>query len=232
MNQSQLNYLAMANQVVLHVDSQPALWNGSAPIAGVINEIRAFVTALSQQGLTQSQRQTTGYTQNKEAQKDVMCKLALNLVFKLRGYAKVNKDNVLLQAVDYSESDLRRNPEMDVVNRCQTIHDKGREYLKKAAEYQLTSESLKAFQTAIDTFRPLTTQRDQISNSRTTITANIATILEQLRERLDMLDDLVNGLITDADFVATYRKSRTVGSGYLSKAKKDEGDKSTLVAAE
>jgi hypothetical protein len=146
----------------------------------------------------------------------------MGLVLKLRGYAKVNKDNVLLVAVNYSESDLRTGPEQDLVTRCRLILARGREYQPKLTDYQVTKSTLSALQTAIDTFAPLSSQRDAVSKERTTATANIAALLDELRQRLDTLDDLIPGLVNNADFVATYKQSRLVSSGSPRKVKTED----------
>jgi hypothetical protein len=212
MNSKQLGYLTMSRRVLAHLDGKPALWNGLAPVADTVQAVRNLVQAVTEQGYTQSERTTTGYTLDKETRKEAMCSLAMSLVLKLRGYAKVNKDNVLLMAVNYSESDLRTGPEQDLVTRCRLILARGREYQPKLADYQVTKSTLSALQTAVDAFAPLSSQRDAVSKERTTATANIAALLDELRLRLDTLDDLIPGLVNNADFVATYRQSRLVGS--------------------
>jgi hypothetical protein len=232
MNSKQLGYLTMTRRVLAHLDGKPALWNGLPPVANTVQEVRACVQAITEQGFTQSERSTPGYTLDKEARKEAMCSLAMGLVLKLRGYAKVNKDNVLLMAVHYSESDLRTGPEQDLVTRCRLILARGREYQPKLADYQVTKSTLSALHTAIDAFVPLSSQRDAVSKERTTATANIAALFDALRQRLDALDDLVPGLVNNADFVATYKQSRLLSSGSPRKGKpeeKREADKVTEV---
>ena len=212
----------MTRRVLAHLDSKPALWNTLPPVASTVQAVRACVEAVTEQGFTQSERSTLGHTLDKEARKELMCNLAMGLVLKLRGYAKVNKDNVLLMAVNYSESDLRTGPEQDLVTRCRLILARGREYQPKLADYQVTKSTLSALQTAVEAFVPLSSKRDAVSKERTTATANIAALLDELRQRLDTLDDLVPGLVGNADFVATYRQSRLLSSGSPKKGKTEE----------
>ncbi|MES2731347.1 MAG: hypothetical protein V4714_06350 [Bacteroidota bacterium] len=210
MNQKQIAMLAMSKTAFVHFDSQPSLWNIYPPLADVVNETRAFVDAFAQQGFTQAERVTIGHTSDKETQKKALLQLAFSLIMKIRPYAKKNGINVLLQAVDHSETALSRGAEAEIINRCQIIHDKGVEYLSKLTDHQVTTSGLDALQAAIYTFAPMTSQRNAIGKARTTTTANMETLLKNIRTGFELLDDLVPGLVANPDFVATYQQTRQV----------------------
>jgi hypothetical protein len=208
MNQKQMDLLAMSKTVFVHFDDQPTLWNLHPPLFETVNETRAFVEALAQQGFTQAERVTNGHTTDKETQKKALLRLANMLILKMRPYAKKNGINVLLQAIDFSETALSKGGEADVINRCQIIHDKGLEYLPKLAAYQVTTIALDALQAAIDTFSPMTSQRNAIGKARTTVTANMEALVKNIRRGFELMDDLVPGLVGNPDFIATYQHAR------------------------
>lgn len=210
MNQRQLNSLTMYKAVLAHLDTRPSLWNTSAPLTKVIFSLRTFVVALHQQSLTQAERTTVGYTQDKDGQMQHMCDLAYAMLLKIRSYAKISNNKALLYAINYSESEIRRGAETQIINRCQTIHNKGQEHLADLADFLVTKKDLSELQNTIDAVKPLSAQRDAIANERVTATANISMLIDGARAELDKLDDLIEGLIKDKNFINTYRQSRQI----------------------
>ncbi|QHT67260.1 hypothetical protein GXP67_11730 [Rhodocytophaga rosea] len=210
MNQKQLNVLTMCKAVLAHLDSKPAVWNGFSPLVSVVHNFRTSVLALHQQNMTQAERSTVGYTKDRNDQLNAMCDLAFNLLLKIRSYARITNNQVLLHAIDYSESHLRRGRETEVINRCQLIHDRGKEHLVALSDFVVTPDMLTQLQRAIDTFSPLSAKRDIILGERTTATANIPLLIENIRKELRTLDDLIAGLIADKDFVTTYGQVRQI----------------------
>lgn len=210
MNQKQLNTLTMCKAVLAHLDSKPGVWNVFSPLASVVHNFRTLVHNLHQQNMTQAERSTVGYTKDRNGQLHAMCDLAFNILLKIRSYARISNNQVLLHAIDYSESHLRRGRETEVINRCQLIHDKGQEYLAALGDYMITPQMLTQLQSAIDTFSPLSAKRDIILGERVTATANIPALIESVRKELMTLDDLIAGLVTDRDFVTTYVQVRQI----------------------
>lgn len=210
MNQRQLNTLTMFKAVLAHLDARPSLWNASAPLTKVVFTFRTFVVALNQQSLTQAERITVGYTQDKDGQMQAMCDLAYGLLLKVRSYAKITNNKALLYAINYSESDIRRGPEVQIITRCQAIHNKGQEYLADLTDFLVTAKNLTELQNAINAVKPLSAQRDVIAGERVTATANIPLLIDGARAEVDKLNDLVEGLIADKNFVNTYRQVRQI----------------------
>jgi len=200
----------MYKAVLAHLDSRPSLWNTSAPLTKVIFSLRTFVVTLHQQSLTQAERITVGYTQDKDGQMQNMCDLAYSLLLKIRSYAKINNNKALLYAINYSESEIRRGPEIQIINRCQTIHNKGEEYMADLTDFLVTDQQLTELQKAINGVKPLSAQRDAIASERATVTANISLLIEGARAEIDKLDDLIEGLILDKNFINTYRQARQI----------------------
>jgi hypothetical protein len=225
MTQKQLNTLTMCKAVLAHIDSKPAVWNNFAPIVAIVDNFRSTVEALSQQNMLQAERTTVGYTKDKDMQMTVMCNLTYQLLLKIRSYARIMNNQVLLYAINYSESQLQRGRETEVINRCQLIHDKGQEYLANLADFLVTPDLLSELQRAIDNFKPLSAKRDMVAGERITATANIPTLLKTVREELRKLDDLMAGLVTDKNFINTYTQVRYIidrGGKSEGEAKKDK----------
>ena len=78
------------------------------------------------------------------------------------------------------------------------------------ADYDVTTADLTALQTAIDTFKPMGTERDGVGDNRAAATGNIVMLLKECAQLLNMLDTLVMSLIKDQAFVALYLQTRKI----------------------
>ncbi len=207
MNQRQQNSVNMYEAVIALFDKSSTVWNTKIPVLNAFNTFRTLADELSDTALSQQQEDTKGYTTQKYQQKRVLIDLAYSLSLKLKGYAKAVNHSVLLQAVGYSMSELDGSREQDMINRCQTIHDKGVEFKNIAVDYNILTEELAALQTAINTFKPLGIVRDSIGDNRTIATQDIGKLLQEGAKLLNILDAQVMGLIQDKAFLASYPAS-------------------------
>ncbi len=210
MNQRQQNSLNMYQAVIDLFNVSPAVWNTIIPVLNAFGLFHGLYDQLTGKGLNQQQGNTKGYTAQKNKQKAALIKLAKGLALKLTGYAKVNNNAILLQAVDYSISQLDRSREFDLVNICQTIHNKGVEFKTAAADYDITDGELADMQTALDLFKPMSTKRDNVGDTRTLATGSIEKMLKEGVRLLDLLDPLVEGLIKNKEFVDAYFQARKI----------------------
>jgi hypothetical protein len=210
MNRRQLNALAMYQSVLSHLDQFPAVWNQLAPITPVVDNLRKTVADLLAQSQLQEQNNTAGHTKNKDAHLYKLVEQAYQLSLKLRAYAKVNSDNVLLQDVNYSYSALESGAEQLVLQRCQRIAQHARNKLADLAAYQVTEADVTTLEQLLHDAPSLTPARNVVAGARKTATDSIPELVTQARHQLDVLDDLVEGMIMEHAFVSTYFNLRQV----------------------
>lgn len=219
MNQRQQNSLTMFKAVVASFQNAQSTWTVSAPVSESFTTFQALVNQIESTALKQEESKTTGYTSEKNQQKDLLAEKAYSIVLKLRAFAKRNNNEVLKKAIDISLSSLKQHADQQVVSQCQIIHDKGKKHQVEASAYNITDPDLAELQTLIDGFKPLAGFRDAVSDQLSVATDGLDSLFGQARETLDILDDEVEALIQDANFVAAYfearkttdRKARTAG---------------------
>ncbi len=210
MEQRQLNTLRMSRGEIAHFDGAPGKWDQKPILVTVVNTVRALTNGIIQAGLTQQEMDTTGYTLDKDQQLALVGAVTEPLVRGLRPLARMTGNNALLQQVDFAPSELVYGPEEESVNRCQLIHDAAAARATALAEYGVTPAMVSAQQVAIDTFRPLAGLRDAVGATSQAATAALPDLFDQLRAQFKLLDDLVENLVDDAPFKATYRELRTI----------------------
>jgi len=67
----------------------------------------------------------------------------------------------------------------------------------------------------------MTPARNVIAGARKTATSSIPGLIDQAREQLNMLDDMIEAMVSDAAFVSTYFNLRPV-YGHVEKSAKAE----------
>lgn len=211
----------MYQSVLSHLDKFPAVWNQLAPITPVVEHLRKIVADMLIQSQLQSQLETMGYTKRKDAHMSQITEHAYELGLKLRSYAKVVNDHVLLHAVDFSYTAIRRGAVQLILQRCQRIAQHARDHLAELTAYQVTEEEVAALEQLLTTAEPMTPERNVIAGARKTATGSIPALVSKGREQLDLLDGLVESMVSDATFISTYFNLRPVYErvGRSSKAK-------------
>lgn len=210
MNRRQLNYLGMYQSILSHFDKFPAAWNQSAPINPVIKHLRNIVANMLIQSNLQAQLVTMGYTKRKDAHMLQLLDQAYELSLKLRSYAKVNKDLVLLHAVAFSYSEVQKGAGHLLLQRSRRLIQLARDHLAALSPYQVTAGGIAALEQLLAITEPMTPARNVIAGARKTATRTIPRLIDQAREQLSMLDDLVEAMVSDATFVRTYFNLRQV----------------------
>lgn len=200
----------MYNTVIAQMDRTPAMWQENTLITYEISAFKNLVQTIANEGFKQTEKNPKGFTQDKDAQLEIMCGLTYQMLIKIRPYARKTKNNVLLQAVDHSMSDLKSGTTEATINRCQLVHDKGIEFLAALSPYQVTTEGLTELKAAIEKFKPMIAQRNNIGDERAAATQNLPNLFAQAREHLQSLDDLVESMIADQDFINTYFQARRI----------------------
>jgi hypothetical protein len=103
---------------------------------------------------------------------------------------------------------LRSGSELHIIKRCQTIHNKAKEFMADLALFEVTEESLVQLQEAITNVRPLITQKNAIASKRLAAMVNVPLLFEEARIELEKLDELVKTTLFDKLYIKSYLKVR------------------------
>ena len=184
----------------------------------IITKLPQFLTHLSilEEEVTrieESGEQQITPTSGIKTEKDVLRMELINLAAdssrRITAYAKVNKNNVLLNETKFTISDLRNNSEFELRERCRVILDRIAGNLTSLAEYgidentkSLLEQRISAFEAAGPSTRLGTSDKKQSTQS---ITSSFA----RADAALDMMDALVEiERLTEPDFYNGYKTVR------------------------
>ncbi|PSL47419.1 hypothetical protein CLV51_102266 [Chitinophaga niastensis] len=210
MDRRQLNTLGMYQAVLTHLDKFPTTWQQLEPVIPIVDSFRINVNALLLQSQLQEQNNTVGHTLNKDQHLNKLREAVYQLSLKLRAYAKTAKNNVMLQDVNFPYSTLENTTEQLMLQRCTRIIQHAKETLPALKGYSVTEQDITDIEKLVADAHPLSAQRNVIAGTRKTATDTIPEIIQAAREQLDVLDDLMECLVTDDTFSETYFNLRRI----------------------
>lgn len=186
------------------VDSNTAFKTAIGELKTIVGQIRAAVPS--------SSAVTTGLAENKRTQKQNLSRRAAVIAGQVFAYASKTKNEVLKQASDFSETDIKRLKDGAFVARCQTIHDLGAENKNALKDYGVKDADLTALQTAIEEYMPTAAKPRTAIAERSTVKANLKQLFAEADQLLlEQTDKIAENLTeTFPDFVSTYNNARTI----------------------
>ncbi len=135
---------------------------------------------------------------------------------------KKTGNKVILQSVDFSISSLQSGSSREVINRCKIIAATAQANLAYLTDYKVTATDITALHDAINNAIPKAAPRDAAGAERRGITLTLPALFSDAGEEANDLDDLVEGLIDNEDFVTGYFVVRRINDMRGGKSKKEE----------
>lgn len=210
MNQKEINFLKMVFRVITGMNTEKEVWENETEVVGVFTHIESGYNAIEVKNLVILGTDTTGYTVSKNNLFDSITHQTHKLVLKMRAYAKIKKDYVLLPLVDLSYSGLSRGIEIDAINRCQALVDTATSLMPKLANFKVTEPMLTAIRNEIKEYNKSMGSRSTAGTSVIVSGGEIDEEISSLRSHLDTLDSLIEGVIEDESFIARYNDWRKI----------------------
>jgi len=223
MTQRQNSALNMYNAVLQYLDENFEIWHNVTPVANQQAHLKSIVDSISNKSEEQQGKSTEGYTVSKIVAMDTMVNLAYKMALRIKGYAKKAGNEVILQSVDFSMSELQSGPPTEIINRCKIIAATAQANLAYLTDYKVTATDITALRDAINNAIPNAAQRDAAgAERRGGITLTLPALFSDAGEEANDLDDLVEGLIDNEDFVTGYFAVRHINDMRGGKSEKEE----------
>ena len=208
MNRRQQNTHAMHVAVLTLLDSRATAWTGKTPAVEAVAALRGPVEAAAAIARERDRLDAEGLTDAKAEARDAMEAAAMRLVEAVRPYARVTKDTVLLAEVNVTAAWFDRASDAGAVSRAERIRAATAGRLADLAGYEVTQKDVDALAETIAAFSPTGAVRDAQGGQREARTGTLAAAFRAARKALKVLDDVVPGVVRDAELAAEYRRVR------------------------
>lgn len=146
---------------------------------------------------------------------------------RIYAYSAKIGNNTMKQAVNYSESDLRRLKDAELAPACQAIHDLAGANTDELKDYGVTSAKLAAMQTKIAAYAVAVPKPRSAIAGRKTTKAQIKQLFKNADAILvEQMDRLIDDFAADnPEFVAGYTNARIIVDPKSKPKENGEGDK-------
>ena len=212
MNRRQNNTFRMSKATVSLMDDHQELWVDFPVIATQKAKIEGIQEQLGTQKDDRLVIDTRAHTKTKNEKLSALGSRTGRLAIRARALARINKDNELLLATDYTKRQIERGSDQDTMNAIHKIVSAVEPHEAiLVADYNLGETELAEIKTETEAVDRLIVDRTTTNAAGKSATAQVSDLVQDLVEEWELMDDLVEGIIDDADFVDTYYTTRRIG---------------------
>ena len=193
------------------LDDNSIIWNGTPAFVTTKGAFSAKITAIS----TASQQQQaiiTGIATDKKVLKTSLIDITAPVAAAVIAYASQTNNNELLDAVNFTRSQLLATRDDMLADRCQIIHTKATANLVALAPYGITAPVLTTLQTTITAYNAKVPAPGTAKQSKKTATINLRNLFKEtdtiLKLQLDKL--MLVYKTTNSDFYNNYLGAREI----------------------
>lgn len=224
MKQTDFNFLNMCDRVTAHMRRGINLWENEPEIVEVIAVIEEKRAAISAKGAAESGLSGKGFTAAKDNTLDSLVAKTCKLSKKISGYAKKKGLLELIPLVDVSANSLAAGPEKKVINRCKGISELAVKHFENLGSFKVTTDEIKEIDNLIAGYQSHIDNRSNTNISKSSFGEDISNNISDLRHQLDILDDIVEGLLEDNTFIREYKEARLIDNFGTGKTLKNKAE--------
>lgn len=211
MNRELTNRVTMFKTVDGYLDQKNSVWNGMAPFAAAVQQLKQKLTAID----AAAQKQETpvsGAAGDKAAARDELEDVLFLMCEALGVLAHTSNDHDLKALVDMSPTAIDKLADEELGNRATNVLAKANALKTELATMQVTQANLDELDEALQTYQAAKAKPRTAVVERSVQTESLSTLVRGTSSLLrDQIDRLVNLFKrTDPEFVAGYRSARVV----------------------
>lgn len=210
MTNKQESYSKMSLASVIYLDANAEITNSLPQFATYFGEIRG-ANAQIQLELVKQEADNSGDTIAKKQLRGTLISQAVDISRRVVAYATNSNNNVLLNLVDYKDSDLKKSSDQKLVSSCRVILENASIFVALLTDYGVTAVMITNLQTAINDFNNTIPKGRLSTTDSGEATKRLSDLYKTLRTNWAKIDTLVEIVRTSQPhFYNEYTKVRMV----------------------
>ena len=189
-------------------DRRPEEWADETPVEETVARLRGVFESVARIEAERQQMGTIGLTAEKTGARRTMEAATMRLVYAARPYARKIGDKVLEAEVNTTPNTLAKASDAAALGRAGRVLAAVEGRIGEMAAYKVTKADVDALRTAAAAVVPAGAVRDSTGGQREARTEALGPLFTEATDLLDDLDDVVEGVIEDAEFRAEYARVR------------------------
>ena len=210
MNNVQEGTEKMSLTSVILLQNNPTIVAQIPGLAALIPTVQTANAAIATIKVQQEAAKSSD-TRGKKQLRTLLTTQGIDVARRVLAYC-INNNNVTLQAlVDYSESDLKKSSDSNLVSICQVIRDNANANITQLAAYGVTAATLTTLQATINNFSTAILKVRIDTTSSNSTTKQLATQFDTLKATWKKIDGLVEIVrLTQPVFYSEYQDVRRI----------------------
>jgi len=210
MKQSEENFLNMVHSVLDTIKKNQSIWTAeSAIVKEVIAIEHDYNLILGNLNLDSRLDSGIRYDTLNDDLNSII-RSTLKLCRRMYLYARHHNDEIIMKLVDHSESTLTNGSERIVIRRCQRILSRAEWMYYYLKPYKVNAIQLTKLHDLINNYSQHNGDQSKNTIGNMAHKPNVSHQITELKERLNILDELIDGLITNSKFISEYRNSKII----------------------
>jgi hypothetical protein len=183
--------------------------NNNQLIADGLQNLKEIVTLIKTTAIKQQEYNSKGHTVVKERSRNELENYLYRTALRLRSYARITDNDVLIVKLTYSQSKLNRMRHNDLLSYSRMAVSACEEFLPNLEIYQINRHVLNELSQIIEQTASLT-ERDTIVDKGVETTASLESFFTLARYRIKILEDFLESYVEDNTFISRYFNFRKI----------------------
>lgn len=191
-----------------HRTDSPKTWTGIPALVTAVGDIDTIVSSIATH--LEATAAPSGAAANKASCLDAVVPVAVEIASAVHAYAVDNNDGELAGQTDFSDTDIRKRREPQIVAVCAKILSLATEHVDDLADYNVTQAKLTAFSKKVDAYEKACPRPRQNVATKSASTKALPRLFQQARRIIDTRIDklMVQFKTSSPDFFSEYQTAR------------------------
>lgn len=210
MKHSEENFLNMVHSVLDNLKKNTSFWVKEPVIVKQVNAIeRDFNLILGNLNIN-SRLEPLRYPQSENEDLDAIIRATVKICRRMYIYARSKNDEVILNLTNIFEDALDHGSEKEIIRCCNTILSRAEWMHYFLAPYNIKVKQLGPIRHLIEVYNEQHRAHSKVKTIERPIVFSLSDQINELKGKLDLLDELIDSLIKRNKFIAHYHASRIV----------------------
>jgi hypothetical protein len=209
MKQKDIRLVRMIEELIRELDNHEKVWNSYSVIIKQIHKIKR-INALVQKNI--SKQISSGIEAYSRQKNLILSELVLKvnkIALKVKGYAKINQNNSLLKDVDIPKEKIIEEKDEDIIHICENILNHAASIQGHLIEdFNMSEELIIGASANLMQVKQMINIKDSLNMTDALLSESMKEIMTELKVAIDVLDDLIYGIIEDDKIITIYRNIR------------------------
>lgn len=199
----------MSEEIAINLDENYETWQQYSVISRQIQKLKTINNSVQNNISKQINSGIEAYSKQKNLILAELVHKVYKIALKAKGYAKINNNKLLLKEVNIQVDKILEESDETVIHICENILNHValiQEHLIE--DFNLSEDLITNASANLMQVKQMVSIKDNLNKTDALLSEHLKDILAELKTVIDVLDDLIYGIIEDEHLLNNYREIR------------------------